>query len=88
MAAPQQVVFASLKGHHWPSPPRVVVSPLDTPWWAWGFTGFKRFKGFRGEGIALTGDEYKFSVTGFNFMSPVLHGEVLKPPSSGRGVAP
>ena len=27
MAAPQQVVFASLKGHHWPSPPRVVVSP-------------------------------------------------------------
>ena len=40
MAAPQQVVFASLKGHHWPSPPRV-VSPFDTPWWACRFKGFK-----------------------------------------------
>ena len=33
----------------------------------------------------LCGDEYKVSVTEFAFVSPVLHDEVLKPPSIGRG---
>ena len=33
----------------------------------------------------LRGDEYKVSVTEFAFVSPVLHDEVLKPPSIGRG---
>ena len=33
----------------------------------------------------LRGDEYEDSVTGFTFVSPVLHARELKPPSLGRG---
>ena len=40
----------------------------------YGFKGFRGFRGFRGEGIAF-GDEYEVSVTGFAFVSPVLHDE-------------
>ena len=42
-----------------------------------GFKGFRRFrgfKGFKGEGIAF-GDEYKVSVTGFTFVTPVVHAD-------------
>ena len=42
-------------------------------------------EGSKGGGIAF-GDEYKNSVTGFTVVSQVPHGEVLKPPSSGRRV--
>jgi hypothetical protein len=49
------------------------------------FRGFRRFKGFRGEGIAaFGGDEYLVSVTGFAFMSPLPHDVVLYHPSGGR----
>ena len=48
-----------------------------------GFKGSKRFRGFRGGGIAF-GDEYEVSVTGFAFVSPVLHDGILKPPSLVR----
>ena len=48
-----------------------------------GFRGFKGFKRFRGEGIAF-GDEYIVSVKGLAFVSPVLHYEEQKPPSTGR----
>ena len=42
-----------------------------------------------GCGIAAFGDdEYEVSVTGFGFVSAVLHDGELEPPSSGRGVAP
>ncbi len=51
-----------------------------------GFRGFKRFKGFRGEGIAY-GDEYEASVTGFASASQVVHDEEQKPPSLGRSPA-
>ena len=51
-----------------------------------GFRGFKRFRGFRGKGIAF-GDEYIVSVTGLAFVSPVLHYEEQKPPSTGRNPA-
>ena len=51
-----------------------------------GFRRFKRFRGFRGEGIAF-GDDYIVSVMGLLFVSPLpLDGE-LKPPSSGRSPA-
>ena len=43
-----------------------------------GFRGFKRFRGFRGEGIAF-GDEYEVSVTGLAFISPVLRDGVPGP---------
>ena len=52
-----------------------------------GFRRFKRFRGFRGEGIAF-GDEYEVSVTGFPLVSPVLHDEEQKPPFLRKGVAP
>ena len=52
--------------------------------WVKGFRRFKGFRGFRGEGIAF-GDEYIVSVTGLPFVSPVLHDEEQKPPSTGRG---
>ena len=42
--------------------------------------------GFTAEGcgIALSGDEYEVSVTGFTFVLPVLPDGELEPPSSGR----
>lgn len=52
------------------------------------FRGFRRFKGFRGWWYRPAGDEYKVSVTGFTFVSQVVHAEEPEPPSSGRGVAP
>jgi len=41
------------------------------------------------EGVVspLRGDEYIVSVTGFGFVSPVLHNVEQEPPSSGRSPA-
>ena len=53
-----------------------------------GFRRFKRFRGFRGfrgEGIAF-GDEYKVSVTGLAFVSPLLRDIVQKPHSLERNL--
>ena len=41
-----------------------------------GSEGSKGSEGSEGGGIAF-GDEYKDSVTGFTFLSPLLHDEVL-----------
>ena len=41
-----------------------------------GEEGSKGSEGSEGGGIAF-GDEYKDSVMGFTFLSPLLHGEVL-----------
>ena len=57
-------------------------------------TGLKagRFSGLTGlgpEGCGIAfGDEYKGSVTEFTFVSPVLHGEVIKPPFLRKGGGP
>ncbi len=48
---------------------------------------FRRFRRFKGEGIAASGDEYKISVTGSCFVSLVLHDGVQEPPSLGRSPA-
>ena len=39
--------------------------------------GGKKFRGFRGEGIALRAMSFIASVTGLPFVPTVLHGEVL-----------
>ena len=66
-----------------PVAPRVVVSPLE-PLCGSGSEGSEGSKGSEGCGIALTGDEYIVSATGFTFVSPVLHDGILKPPSFVR----
>ena len=48
-------------------------------------TRLKRFRGFKGEGIALWAMSRKSAVMGFTFVSPVLHDEEPEPPSLGRG---
>ena len=49
-------------------------------------TRLRGFRGFRGEGIAF-GDEYEVSVTGFTFVSQMLHDGEPEPPSLGRSGA-
>ena len=46
----------------------------------------RKFDGPSGRGlwIALTGNAYKVSVTGFAFLSPVPHDEEPDPPSTGK----
>ena len=62
------------------------VLKIDRPL-AGGFSGLTALQA-EGCGIAaFGGDEYKVSVTGFTFVSQVVHAEEPEPPSLGRSPA-
>ena len=58
---------------------------LTGPWGPIGATAWQGSKGSEGVVSPLRSDEYEVSVTGFGFVSPVLHDKELEPPSLGRG---
>jgi hypothetical protein len=62
------------------------VLKIDRPL-AGGFSGLTALQA-EGCGIAaFGGDEYIVSVTGFTFVSPLVHADAPEPPSLGRGGA-